>query len=48
LGRTAQECWFIDDKRSNIEGARMVGIASHHFRSARLLAEEALAKGFPV
>jgi putative hydrolase of the HAD superfamily len=46
LGRQAQDCWFIDDKKSNVEGARMVGIASHHFRAAKYLAEEARDRGF--
>jgi putative hydrolase of the HAD superfamily len=48
LGQQAQDCWFIDDKKSNVEGARLAGIDSHHFRSARLLAEAAAAKGFAV
>lgn len=48
LGRSAPDCWFIDDKKSNVEGARMVGIPSHHFRSAKLLIEEARLKGFSV
>lgn len=48
VGREAGECWFIDDKKSNVEGARMAGIAGHHFRSAKLLAEEARIKGFKL
>lgn len=48
VGRAPSECWFIDDKKSNVEGARMAGIAAHHFRSARLLAEEARARGFAL
>jgi glucose-1-phosphatase len=48
VGREPSECWFIDDKRSNIEGARMAGLAGHHFRSAKLLAEEARMKGFEL
>jgi glucose-1-phosphatase len=48
LSREPSECWFIDDKKSNVEGARMIGIASHHFRSAKLLAEDARKKGFEL
>ena len=31
----AAACWFVDDKRSNVKGARMAGLAGHHFRSLR-------------
>jgi HAD superfamily hydrolase (TIGR01509 family) len=48
VGREPSECWFIDDKKSNIEGARMAGLAGHHFRSAKLLAQEARMKGFEL
>lgn len=48
LGREPSECWFIDDKKSNVEGARMIGISGHHFRSAKLLANEARMKGFEL
>lgn len=48
VGRAPSECWFIDDKKSNVEGARMAGIAGHHFRSAKLLAEEARIRGFKL
>jgi glucose-1-phosphatase len=48
LGSVAEDCWFVDDKKSNVEGARLAGIAGHHFRSAKLLAEEAAAKGFAL
>lgn len=48
VSREPSECWFIDDKKSNVEGARLAGIASHHFRSAKLLAEEARTKGFKL
>lgn len=36
-----EEAWFIDDKRSNVEGARLAGLRAHHFRSPALLFEEA-------
>ena len=41
LEMPAGETWFIDDKQSNVEGARLAGLATHHFRSAPLLAEAA-------
>ncbi len=47
-GREAAECWFIDDKKSNIEGAMLAGIDGHHFRSAKALAAAASAKGFTL
>ena len=42
------DCWFIDDKRSNVQGARMAGLKGHHFRSFDKLREEAIALGFDV
>jgi HAD superfamily hydrolase (TIGR01509 family) len=48
LGHAPSECWFIDDKKSNVEGARLAGLAGHHFCSAKLLAEEARVKGFEL
>lgn len=48
LGHAPQECWFIDDKKSNVQGARMAGLRGHHFRQAKLLAEEALSLGFAL
>ena len=46
LGRKPQECWFIDDKKSNVEGARIAGLQGHHFRHASLLVDEARNLGF--
>jgi glucose-1-phosphatase len=48
LGREPAACWFIDDKKSNVEGARIAGLQAHHFRNAGLLREEAAARGFDV
>lgn len=48
LGEDAAASWFIDDKLSNVEGARMAGIASHHFRSPGLFRQAARAAGFVV
>ena len=31
LGVAPHESWFIDDKPSNVEGARNVGLNAHHF-----------------
>jgi putative hydrolase of the HAD superfamily len=43
-----EEAWFIDDKLSNVEGARMAGLRAHHFRSYERLAAEACELGFAV
>ncbi len=43
---TPEQCWFIDDKRSNVAGARMAGIRGHHFRSREQLMPEVLELGF--
>jgi len=40
-----QDAWFIDDKHSNVQGARMAGLIGHHFRSPALLAAEAKVLG---
>ncbi len=48
IGRPAQDCWFIDDKKSNVEGARIAGLHAHHFRNPGLLREEAASRGFDV
>lgn len=39
------DAWFIDDKRSNVQGARMAGLTGHHFRSQAALAADARALG---
>ncbi len=48
LGRKADECWFIDDKKSNVEGARIAGMKGHHFTHFSLLEKEARATGFTL
>jgi glucose-1-phosphatase len=40
-----EDCWFIDDKKSNVEGARLAGLRAHHFRNADLLRDEVVAQG---
>ncbi|MBC8037465.1 MAG: HAD-IA family hydrolase [Rhizobiales bacterium] len=39
------DAWFIDDKRSNVEGARLAGLIGHHFRSYAALAADARVLG---
>ncbi len=48
LGRNPESCWFIDDKKSNVEGARIAGLRAHHFRGVKLLRIEAVAQGFDL
>jgi len=48
MGVEAAQCWFIDDKRSNVAGARLAGLAGHHFTSHDELQAEARALGFSV
>jgi len=33
LGVDAGNAWFTDDKKSNVEGARLAGLRAHHFTS---------------
>jgi glucose-1-phosphatase len=35
------DAWFVDDKRSNVQGARMAGLKAHHFRRFDNLLKEA-------
>jgi glucose-1-phosphatase len=48
LGVEPATCWFIDDKKSNVEGARIAGLTAHHFRHFEQLAEDAAALGFQI
>ncbi|MCB1432669.1 MAG: HAD family phosphatase [Alphaproteobacteria bacterium] len=41
-----EDCWFIDDKKSNVVGARMAGMLGHHFRSREKLVDDAQGLGF--
>jgi HAD superfamily hydrolase (TIGR01509 family) len=43
-----ERCWFIDDKRSNVTGARIAGLKGHHFRSREQLMPEISAMGFDI
>ncbi len=46
LGVAPADCWFIDDKRSNVQGARIAGLTGHHFRSFAPLRDDARQLGF--
>jgi len=40
----AGDCLFIDDSLPNVEGARAVGMAAHHFTSPETLAQDLTAR----
>lgn len=44
-GLQAAECLFIDDSLKNVEGARAVGMAAHHFLSPEGLEADLAARG---
>ncbi len=44
-GLSAADCLFIDDNPANVDGARAVGMAAHHFTSPRALEAELLDRG---
>ena len=46
MGLDPQACWFIDDKRSNVTGAKLAGLGAHHFRSIEQLVPELRGLGF--
>lgn len=48
MGATASQTLFIDDKLSNVEGARLAGLIGHHFTSAPLFLTEASMLGLPA
>jgi glucose-1-phosphatase len=48
LSADPQSCWFIDDKKSNVEGARLAGLIGHHYRHFDLLQQDARAMGFEI
>ena len=43
-----ENCWFIDDKKSNVQGARMAGLRAHHFVNYEGLVAEAQQIGFEI
>ena len=48
LDQKPELCWFIDDKKSNVEGAKIAGLRAHHFTSFEALANEAKNQGFDL
>jgi HAD superfamily hydrolase (TIGR01509 family) len=48
MGVEPSQCWFVDDKRSNVVGARIAGLRGHHFRSCEKLMPDILQLGFEV
>lgn len=46
MGEHPSRCYFIDDKRSNVAGARLAGLRGHHFRKPAQLIPDLLALGF--
>jgi glucose-1-phosphatase len=48
IGKDPEHCWFIDDKKSNVQGARLAGLQAHHFTHYDLLAAEAAQIGFQL
>jgi putative hydrolase of the HAD superfamily len=48
LGARPDEAWFIDDKKSNIEGALLAGLQATQFVSYGKLEIEALKRGLTV
>jgi putative hydrolase of the HAD superfamily len=48
LGAAPSEAWFIDDKKSNVEGARLAGLDASQFVSFEKLRAEAVARDLPA
>jgi HAD superfamily hydrolase (TIGR01509 family) len=46
LDQNPELCWFIDDKKSNVEGAKIAGLRAHHFTGFEALVAEARNQGF--
>jgi len=46
LGHSPSNAWFIDDKKSNVEGALLAGLAAHHFTNPQRLSKCADDLGF--
>ena len=42
------DTWFIDDKRSNVQGAKLAGLKAHHFRSYEALEKDVKSMGFEI
>lgn len=48
MGHTPSECWFIDDKKSNVQGAVIAGLRGHRFVDFEGLQDEARRIGFQL
>ena len=48
IGESPENCWFIDDKKSNVEGARIAGLRAHLFIGVDGLTVEAKHQGFDL
>lgn len=48
IGVAPADTWFIDDKRSNVQGARLAGLKAHHFRSCEAFAKDVKSMGFEI
>ncbi len=48
LDQKPELCWFIDDKKSNVEGAKIAGLRAHLFTSFDALVDEAKNQGFDL
>ena len=48
LDQKPELCWFIDDKKSNVEGAKIAGLRAHHFTGYDALATETKNQGFDL
>ena len=48
IGESPKNCWFIDDKKSNVEGARIAGLRAHLFTGFEGLVAEAKQQGFEL
>ena len=48
LGHAPEQCWFIDDKRSNVQGAMIAGLHGHRYVDVESLKTEARKMGFHI
>jgi HAD superfamily hydrolase (TIGR01509 family) len=48
MGRQPAECWFIDDKKSNVQGALIAGLQAHLFVDSDGLKNESRNIGFKL
>ena len=48
LEQKPELCWFIEDKKSNVQGAKLAGLRAHHFTGITALKAEANYQGFEL